>query len=134
MDARRLRDLSVTETERSFAPRDLLHGGKPRRLRLPLYSGDRLVAHLDMGAAEPIDDEAKREVRALLVPLTASLHASRNWRVAVTDELSARLLEQQFLPRVRQLMRQVEVLNVDETPVRAAGGLAYVHAGSTEFL
>jgi len=88
IDARRLRELSVTETERSFAPRDLLHGGRPRRLRLPLYSGDRLVAHLDMGSAEPIDEDAKREIRALLVPLTASLHASRNWRVAVTDELS----------------------------------------------
>ncbi|HEX9149227.1 MAG TPA: hypothetical protein VF958_08715, partial [Thermoanaerobaculia bacterium] len=34
VDARRLRDLSVTETERSFAPKDLLHGGRPRRLRL----------------------------------------------------------------------------------------------------
>jgi transposase len=47
---------------------------------------------------------------------------------------AARLLEQQFLPRVRELLRQVGVLHVDETPVRAAGGLEYVHAASTEFL
>jgi len=47
---------------------------------------------------------------------------------------AARLLEQQFLPRVRELLRQVGVLHVDETPVRADGGMAYVHAASTEFL
>ena len=47
---------------------------------------------------------------------------------------AARLLEQQFLPRVRELLRQVGVLHVDETPVRADGGLEYVHAASTEFL
>jgi diguanylate cyclase (GGDEF)-like protein len=88
IDAKRLRDLSVTETERSFAPKDLLHGGRPRRLRLPLYSGDRLVAHLDLESERSIDEDSKSEVRALLGPLTASLHASRNWRVAVTDELS----------------------------------------------
>ncbi len=102
IDTRRLHDLSVTETERSFAPRDLLHGGLPRRLRLPLYSGDRLVAHLDMGAAEPIDDDAKREIRALLVPLTASLHASRNWRVAVTDELSGLASRRYFEARLAE--------------------------------
>lgn len=47
---------------------------------------------------------------------------------------AARLLEREFLPRVRELLRQVGVLHVDETPVRADGGLAYVHAASTEFL
>jgi diguanylate cyclase (GGDEF)-like protein len=88
IDARRLRDLSATETDRSFAPRDLLAGGPLQRLRLPLYSGDRLVAHLDLESALPIGEEAKSEVRALLGPLTSSLHASRSWRVAVTDELS----------------------------------------------
>lgn len=47
---------------------------------------------------------------------------------------AARLLEREFLPRVRELLRQVGVLHVDETPVRANGGLEYVHAASTEFL
>ena len=41
---------------------------------------------------------------------------------------------QQFLPRVRELLRQVGVLHVDETPVRADGALEYVHAACTEFL
>lgn len=102
VDARRLRDLSVTETERSFAPKDLLHGGPARRLRLPLYSGDRLVAHLDLGSSRPIDEEAKREIRALLGPLTASLHASRNWRVAVTDELSGLASRRYFEARLAE--------------------------------
>jgi diguanylate cyclase (GGDEF)-like protein len=103
IDARRLRELSVTETERSFAPRDLLQGaGRPWRLRLPLYSGDRLVAHLDLGCSKPIDEDAKREIRALLVPLTASLHASRNWRVAVTDELSGLASRRYFEARLAE--------------------------------
>ncbi|MEP6470510.1 MAG: GGDEF domain-containing protein [Acidobacteriota bacterium] len=102
VDARRMRDLSATETERSFAPRDLLAGGSVRRLRLPLYSGDRLVAHLDLGSSAPIDEERKAEIRALLGPLTASLHASRNWAVAVTDELSGLSSRRYFEARLAE--------------------------------
>jgi transposase len=47
---------------------------------------------------------------------------------------AARLLETTFLPHVRDLLRQVGVLHVDETPARADGGLTYVHVASTEFL
>ncbi len=47
---------------------------------------------------------------------------------------AARLLEATFLPRVRDLLHQVGVLHVDETPARADGGLTYVHVASTEFL
>jgi transposase len=47
---------------------------------------------------------------------------------------AAALLEQAFLPRVRQLLRQVGVLHADETPGRAAGHLEYVHVASMEFL
>ena len=102
VDARRMRELSATETERSFAPLDLLAGGSVRRLRLPLYSGDRLVAHLDLGSATPIDAERKSEIRALLGPLTASLHASRNWAVAVTDELSGLSSRRYFEARLSE--------------------------------
>lgn len=102
VDARRIRDLSATETERSFAPRDLLAGGPVRRLRLPLFSGDRLVAHLDLASSEPIDEEKKSEIRALLGPLTVSLHASRNWRVAVTDELSGLASRRYFEARLAE--------------------------------
>lgn len=102
IDARKLRDLSATETDRSFAPRDLLSGARVQRLRLPLYSGDRLVAHLDLESSLPIDDDSKIEVRALLGPLTASLHASRNWRVAVTDELSGLASRRYFEARLAE--------------------------------
>jgi len=102
VDARRMRDLSATETERSFAPRDLLTTESVRRLRLPLYSGDRLVAHLVLGSAAPIDEERKAEIRALLGPLTASLHASRNWAVAVTDELSGLSSRRYFEARLSE--------------------------------
>ena len=102
VDARRMRELSATETERSFAPRDLLTSGSVRRLRLPLYSGDRLVAHLDLGSSTPIDEERKAEIRALLGPLTASLHASRNWAVAVTDELSGLSSRRYFEARLAE--------------------------------
>lgn len=47
---------------------------------------------------------------------------------------AAVLLEAAFLPRVRELLREVGVLHADETPGRVAGGLAYVHVACTEFL
>jgi transposase len=47
---------------------------------------------------------------------------------------AARLLEQTFLPRVRQLLREAGVLHVDETPARTAGQLEYVHVAATEYL
>lgn len=80
---------AATETDRSFAPSDLLPAAEPTQvLHLPLYSGDALVAYLILGSPRPIDEPRKAEIRALLAPLTASLHASRNWEIAVTDELS----------------------------------------------
>ena len=89
IDPVRLLQLTATETDRSFAPRDLLTGSPdPRRLRLPLYSGDRLIAYLDLEAQEPIDETRRAEVRALLPSLTSSLNALRHWTIAVTDELS----------------------------------------------
>ena len=103
VDSPRLKDLTATETDLSFAPRDLLAGGPAtRRLRLPLYAGDRLVAHLDLAGPEAIDDRVKGEIRALLAPLTAALHASRNWRIAVTDELSGLASRRYFESRLAE--------------------------------
>jgi diguanylate cyclase (GGDEF)-like protein len=103
VDSPRMKDLTATETGLSFAPRDLLAGGPATlRLRLPLYSGDRLVAHLDLDSPSPIDDDAKAEIRALLAPLTAALHASRNWRIAVTDELSGLASRRYFESRMAE--------------------------------
>jgi len=47
---------------------------------------------------------------------------------------TARLLEQAFLPRVRELLGRVGVLHVDETPARADKHLSYVHVAATEWL
>jgi diguanylate cyclase (GGDEF)-like protein len=89
IDAQALLQFAATETDRSFAPAELLPGAEPtQKLHLPLYSGDVLVAYLTLASPQPIDETRKGEIRALLAPLTASLHASRNWQIAVTDELS----------------------------------------------
>ena len=101
IDSARLLELTATETGRSFAPRELLEGGAhPRRLRLPLYAGDRLIAHLDLESPEPIREDRRAEIRALLPPLTASLHALRNWTIAVTDELSGLASRRYFETRL----------------------------------
>jgi diguanylate cyclase (GGDEF)-like protein len=103
VDPGRLLQLTATETDRSFAPRDLL-AGRPatRRLRLPLYSGDRLIAYLVLESAESIDDARKSEIRALLGPLTTSLHVLRNWSIAVTDELSGLASRRYFETRLAE--------------------------------
>ncbi|MEO8430595.1 MAG: GGDEF domain-containing protein [Acidobacteriota bacterium] len=103
IDADRLRDLTATETDHSFSASDLLPGGRPsRRLRLPLYSGDRLIAHLDLTSPDPIEDAMKDEIRSLLGPLTSSLHAFRNWTIAVTDELSGLASRRYFETRLAE--------------------------------
>jgi diguanylate cyclase (GGDEF)-like protein len=103
IDARALLEFAATETERSFAPRELLPGAAPtQRLHLPLYSGDVLLAYLTLVSPEPIDEHRKAEIRALLAPLTASLHASRNWQIAVTDELSGLSSRRYFESRLSE--------------------------------
>ncbi len=100
IDSRALLRFAATETDRSFAPMELLPGAEPtERLHLPLYSGDALVAYLTLVSPQPIDEPRKAEIRALLAPLTASLHASRNWEIAVTDELSGLFSRRYFETR-----------------------------------
>ena len=71
---------------------------------------------------------AARLMRSMLaVPVSVGFMAGVRAR-------AARALEATFLPRVRELLHQVGVLHVDETPGRAAGGLEYVHVAATPFL
>ena len=103
IDGRAVLRFAATETDRSFAPMELLPGAPPKqRLHLPLYSGDVLVAYLTLASTEPIDERRKAEIRALLAPLTASLHASRNWEIAVTDELSGLSARRYFETRLAE--------------------------------
>ena len=55
-----------------------------------------------LGSTEPIGEQRKAEIRALLAPLTASLHASRNWEIAVTDELSGLFARRYFETRLAE--------------------------------
>ena len=117
IDTNALLQFAATETERSFAPSELLPGTAPtQRLHLPLYSGDTLVAYLALVSPEPIDERRKGDIRALLAPLTASLHASRNWEIAVTDELSGlfarRYLETRFAEEWSRALRYGTALSV----------------------
>lgn len=101
IDSKALLQFAATETERSFTPRDLMAGAPTtQRLRLPLYSGDVLVAYLLLISPQPIEETHKAEIRALLAPLTSSLHASRNWEIAVTDELSGLYSRRYFETRL----------------------------------
>jgi diguanylate cyclase (GGDEF)-like protein len=103
IDARAVLRFAATETDRSFAPMQLLPGGAPTpHLHLPLYSGDSLVAYLSLGSTGPIGEQRKAEIRGLLAPLTASLHASRNWEIAVTDELSGLFARRYFETRLAE--------------------------------
>jgi diguanylate cyclase (GGDEF)-like protein len=103
IDSRAVLRFAATETDRSFAPMQLLPGAEPtQRLHLPLYSGDALVAYLTLASPQPIDEPRKAEIRALLAPLTASLHASRNWEIAVTDELSGLFSRRYFETRLSE--------------------------------
>ncbi|MEP6993663.1 MAG: GGDEF domain-containing protein [Acidobacteriota bacterium] len=103
IDSKALLEFAATETDRSFAPRDLLLGAPPtQNLHLPLYSGDTLVAYLSLISPEPIQGHHKSEIRALLAPLTSSLHASRNWEIAVTDELSGLFSRRYFETRLAE--------------------------------
>jgi transposase len=85
------------------------------------------AAELLCGHYLPVARAAGLMASMLGVPVSTGFMAGVRGR-------AARLLEREFLPRVRELLRQVGVLHVDETPVRADGGLEYVHAASTEFL
>ena len=103
IDSKALLQFAATETDRSFAPRELLAGAPPtQNLHLPLYSGDTLVAYLALFSPEPIEEHHKAEIRALLAPLTSSLHASRNWEIAVTDELSGLFSRRYFETRLAE--------------------------------
>jgi transposase len=74
-------------------------------------------------------------VRRAASVLSALLGASVSggW-VATLRGKAARLLEQDFLPRVRELIASAAVAHADETCARAAGALHYLHVACTEHL
>jgi transposase len=69
--------------------------------------------------------------RRLLEQLTG-LAVSDGWVAGVRGKAAGRL--DGFGAYVRDLLRGAPALNVDETPARAAGGLAWVHVACTRYL
>ena len=58
---------------------------------------------------------------------------SAGWVAALRGK-AARLLEQDFLPRVRELIASAAVAHADETCARAAGAPRYLHVACTPYL
>jgi transposase len=58
---------------------------------------------------------------------------STGWVAAVRAH-AARLLEDAFLPRIRELIAAAPVAHADETCARADGALRYLHLACTEYL
>ena len=69
---------------------------------------------------------------AELMSAMTGVAVSSGWMAGVRGKAAARL--EPFMDHVRGLVRAVGVLYADETPARAAGGLAYVHVACTEYL
>lgn len=73
-----------------------------------------------------------RRAASVLAVLLAS-PVSTGWTATVRGK-AARLLEERFLPRVRELIASAPVAHADETCARAAGALRYLHVACTEHL
>jgi len=58
---------------------------------------------------------------------------SAGWVAGLRGQ-GARLLEDRFLPRVRELIASAAVAHADETTARAAGALRYLHVACTQHL
>jgi transposase len=70
--------------------------------------------------------------RDLLEALTA-ISVSTGFLASIRGR-AARRLEKKFLGCMQKLLAGAPLLHADETPGRAAGGLAYVHVACTEYL
>ncbi|MGW3626440.1 IS66 family transposase [Streptomyces sp. NPDC000880] len=73
-----------------------------------------------------------RRAASVLAALLGSV-VSAGWVAALRGK-AARLLEQDFLPRVRELIASAPVAHADETCARAAGAPRYLHVACTPHL
>jgi transposase len=105
-------------------------GPAPAGVAAPVSYGPETSAvavYLGCGQYLPVTRAA-----GVLATLTGT-RVSVGW-LATQRARAARLVEAEFLPHVRALLRSVGVLHVDETPGRVAGSHRYVHVACTEFL
>lgn len=73
----------------------------------------------------------RRAAQVMATPLGSPV--STGWVAAVRGQ-AARKLEEEFLPRVRELIASAPVAHADETCARAEGALRYLHVACTEYL
>ncbi|MBI1758941.1 MAG: IS66 family transposase [Actinobacteria bacterium] len=102
----------------------VLRPGSPVRLG-PRVSA--LVALLTCGHYLPVG-----RARVLLATM-CGVRVSTGW-VAGVRHRAAILLQDGFLPHLRDMLRTAPLLHADETCARAAGAVSYVHVACTEYL
>jgi transposase len=105
-------------------------GDIPARARGRVRYGPRLMARaawLVCAHHLPV-----RRAASVLAALLGS-PVSAGWVSALRGK-AARLLEQDFLPRVRELIASAPVAHADETCARAGGALRYLHVACTPHL
>jgi transposase len=70
----------------------------------------------------------------ILLMQLAGIKVSTGWMASVRGKAAALLEGGGFVAYLRHLLRSAPALHADETPARAAGGLAYVHVACTRYL
>jgi transposase len=70
----------------------------------------------------------------LLLCQLAGLRVSAGWMAGIRGKAAALIGASGFTERVRELLRAAAAVHADETPARAAGGMAYVHLACTAYL
>jgi transposase len=71
---------------------------------------------------------------ALLLCQLAGLRVSTGWMAGIRGKAAGLVGGSGFMERVRELLRSAAAVHADETPARAAGGMAYVHLACTAYL
>jgi len=71
---------------------------------------------------------------AQLLAQLAGLPVSTGWMAAVRSKAAALIGASGFPDHVRDLLRSAPALHADETPVRTAGSLRYLHVACTRYL
>jgi transposase len=70
----------------------------------------------------------------LLLCQLAGLRVSAGWMAGIRGKAAGLVEASGFMERVRELLRAAAAVHADETPARAAGGMAYVHLACTAYL
>jgi transposase len=70
----------------------------------------------------------------VLLGQLAGIAVSTGWMAGIRGKAAALVEGSGFMDRVRELLKTAPAVHADETPARAGGGTAYVHAACTAYL